>query len=289
MKQPLKMTKANLNTPLHWRIEAFREYLTYETLQTAATVFSLYEYERWSIKNPKIIEMQGILISRTQKTAWIPSRAGSEDIDWNVEGDITRNKGRVFTSMLILYPKQWTEDKLILTEFGRALAKGRVTKHQYYDFIISRFKYPHPAWEDNWEPWTAANKKLYPFLYIIQVLVNLYQIEAAQAYLTVQEVADYLHPNPDHTQTQNYASTILASRSKNTPAINERSDQIHRKISDIFGFLCLSQYCFYNGNNVHLNLLTTHNLEKASYWEKRIGESKLEKIQALIASTLSQT
>jgi len=274
--------ESNGDTRLPWRIEAFREYLTYESLQPAASVLSLYEGELFTIRNPRILEMQNLLEERTKKDAWIPKRSGSEDIDWNVEGDVTRNKGRVFTSMLILYPKEWKEGRVALTEFGKALGRGVVSKAQYYDFIFTRFKYPHPAWSDNWSAWTSAEKFLYPFVYLLEALVELHRHSPASAYLNTEEVADYLHPDPDHGKVTAFAQSIIDARENNVGKITPRSDNIHRKISDILGFMCLTQYCYFDGGVVRLNLFDIHGDEKSNYWEKRNGQNKLQAIQELI-------
>ena len=278
----------NSAASLPWRIEAFREYLTFEVLQAAAAVFAIYEGERFDPRNPRIIEMQLLLVERTQKEAWIPKRAGSEDVDWNVEGDVTRNKGRVFTSMLILHPKEWADGEVRLTEFGHALASGRVTKSKFYDFIISRFKYPHPAWEDNWAEWRSAGRVLYPFIYLLQTLLSLHGQSPDNAYLTVDEVADYLHPIPDHGMVDAYASAIIKSRQEGRPATTKRSDKIHRKIGDLLGFLCLSPYCFYKGTAVHLNLIDTHSVELTHFWGSRNSQDKLNRIIALIQKVMSR-
>ena len=266
---------------LPWRIEAFREYLSYETLQQAAAVLSIYEGEVFDVRNPKIVEMQQLLAARTEKSAWIPNRAGSDQVNWSTEGDVTRNKGRVFTSMLILVPKEWSENKVQLTEFGRALGAGRVGNREFYDFIITRFCYPHPAWDDNWKAWSKAERSLYPFVYLLQTLVELYRHSPNEGFLSVQEVADYLYIDPQHTMVASHVHDILVAREKNSAPILERSDQIHRKIGDLIGFLCLSPYCFFRGNQVHLNLMSAHSKQLANFWERRDGENALEDLAQL--------
>lgn len=273
---------------LPWRIEAFREYLSYETLQPAAAVLSMFEGEEFNVKNPRIIKMQRLLEKRTNKDKWIPNRAGSETINWNIEGDVTRNKGRVFTSMLILYPKEWVENRIKLTPFGHALAKGAIAQSEYYDFIISRFQYPHPAWRDNWESWSKSEKSLKPFVYILQVLLELHKQDPGMASLNTDEIADYLHPNPDHKSVNKFAKSIIDARKKGAPSLTKRSDDIHRKISDLIGFLCLTRYCYFDGNDIRLNLVDKHSTELTNYYMKRKGESKLQHLESLIETSLSK-
>ena len=272
---------------LPWRIEAFRKYLTFETLQPASSVLKLYEGETFNPQNPRILDMQELLVARTGKSAWIPTRTGSEDINWNVEGDVTRNKGRVFTSMLLLYPKEWKDGKIALTEFGSALASGVINKEQYYDFIITHFKFPHPAWKDNWKAWRRANIELYPFIYILQSLVQLHKISETEAHINTEEIADFLHPEPNHREVENKCNEIIAARQSNAPPKTQRSDEIHRKISDLLGFMCLTKYCYFKKNNIHLNLLDDHKSENAFFWESRNGQNKLDHIVELIETSVS--
>jgi hypothetical protein len=188
--------------------------------------------------------------------------------------------------MLVLRPKEWRDGTVSVTNFGKALGAGRIDRRQFYDFILSRFKYPHPAWKDNWEAWTNADRELFPFIYVLQVLLDLYEANAISAYITTEEVADYLHPNPSHANTGQYAQQIIDARDKNIGPITERSDAIHRKISDVLGFLCLTDYCFFDGSVVRLNLHDLHEHERTHFWKKRKGQSKLDRIIGLVNSAL---
>jgi hypothetical protein len=232
--------------------------------------------------------MQNILEQRTGLYSWIPKRSGSEDLVWNIEGDLYRNKGRVLTSMLILYPRDWKQNKILLTQFGSALANGQVKEKQYYDFLLTHFKYPHPAWDENWKDWNDANVVLYPFIYILQSLTELYRRAPEQASLTVQEVADYLHPTPNHEKVIEYVGNILLAREDKSPATTPKSDEIHRKIGDVLGFLCLTSYCFFNGERVFLNLNDKHKIEKSNFWGNRNKQDKLSSINKLISVALEQ-
>jgi hypothetical protein len=186
--------------------------------------------------------------------------------------------------MLILYPKEWMEGKIALTAFGNALANGQVNKKRYYDFILTHFKYPHPAWKDNWDRWTKEHNELYPFIYILQTLVKLHEKSPEYAFLTTEEVADYLHPAPSHKHISEYAEDIISARESNTPAQTKKSDDIHRKISDILGFLCLTSYCYFYGNSIYLNLFDKHEIEKSNFLGKRKGQDKLEVIKNVISA-----
>ncbi len=227
-------------TFLVWKFEAFREYLSYEVLRNAAQVLSLYEGEEFNIRNPKIIDMQNLLATRTNKSTWMPNRSGEQYLNVNAEGDVYRNKGRLFTSMLILFPKDLSDNKVKLTDFGKKLAGGYLPKQDFYKFIICNYKYPHPAYMDDYEKWVEKGIILLPFILILQVLMKLEAL--GQNYLTTDEVAFFLYRNPDHNHIDDYVKLIVSSREKNEKIKVESSDKVTRKINDIFGFLLMSGY-----------------------------------------------
>jgi len=242
-----------MNIRPSWKIEAFREYLNYETLQQAASVLKIFEGEDIRASNPKIKFMQTLLEERTGKTKWIPKRTGEMDINWNLEGDLWRNKGRLLTSMLILYPKEWVNNKIKLTNFGSALASGNIDQSTFYDFIIGNFSYPHPAYKDHFEEWRQLGKVILPFIYILEVLKTLYKKSKEEAFLTTSEIADFLHKSPSHQNINKKVSLIQEARCNNIISTTSRSDQIHRKINDISGFLSLSKYCEFKGKKLMLS------------------------------------
>lgn len=272
---------------LPWKFEAFREYVTYQTLQAAAAVLIQYEGEEFSISNPRIQEMQKQLSVRTGKDKWVPDRSGSEDINWNTEGDVYRNKGRVLTSMFIIEPKDSGEEDsgtLRLLPFGRALARGQITEQQFYDFIITRYKFPHPAYDENWLAWRSAGRRLFPFAYILQVLIALYGMGADQAYLTTDEVAQFLHPDPDHSKVLSHARAVRSARTQQqSSGRQQRSDDVHRKITDILGFLCITGYCYFRPDgSVGLNLRARHGSELAYFEGRRKGDDRLLLVENLV-------
>lgn len=272
---------------LPWHFEAFREYISYQTLLSASAVLRQFEGEEVSSSNPRIQQMQKLLALRTNKSSWIPNRSGSADVDWNLEGDVYRNKGRLLSSMLILEPKDASDPPRVrLLPFGRALARGEISEREFYGFIITKFRYPHPAWDDNWEAWIQAGRTLYPFAYLMQVLIALDAISADAAFLTTDEVARHLYPISDHAQVRALAKSIHEHRSTSTASPRSRSDDIDRKITDIFGFLCLSGYCYYKpgGSAIGLNLRERHTQELTMFERSRQRQDRLQAIKNLVKS-----
>lgn len=280
---------------LPWNFEAFRRYINYETMQQTAAVISLYEGEDLETYNPKMEEMLEELKLRTGRS-WLPERSPYlENIEFNPEGNFYRNKGRLLTSLYIIYPKQLLDKSIIkLTPFGIALGNGHISKKEYYEFILTRYLYPHPAYDDNWQQWNSQNKRLKPFIFILQILVGLYKTGRKSGFVTSAELAMLAYPSSDHHSTtiRSICEKILSERD-HPSASREYSDQVDRKINDMLGFLCISGFTFYDGSKIRLNLLGVHPGECTHFWEKRsprgdIEANRLRYIENLILDSLRE-
>lgn len=266
-----------MNKKLPWHFEAFRKFLPYEVMQPAAAVLLNYEGEALDPGNPKIKELNNSLKQRTGLD-WTPQRVSQSEIDINTEGDIFRNKGRLLSSLFIVMPKTSSNGKLEMLPFGRALGEGRVTKDEYYRFITTHYKYPHPAFEDNWESWIKSKKEFHPLIFIVQVLLNLHK-KGRNACLTSKEIALFLHPISDNNEFEAATNSVIKNRENDTETIHKRTDEIDRKISDMLGFLAIAGYVYYDGSKVCLNLIGIHPLEKTLYFARRSikeGEGDME-------------
>ncbi len=280
---------------LLWKFEAFREYVTYEVLQPALSVLNLFEGEVITEANPKIKRLEKLLQERTAKYTWKPNRSGTKDLLWNAEGDFTRNKERLFTSLLLMYPKEMTNGTLKLTEFGKALGSGKLSREEFYEFIILNFKYPHPAYEDNWQQWKESGKELFPFILILQVLLDLFEEGVEHCFLSVREVEFILVPDPNHSNSKNLAKAILETRADGSIAkLKVSGDKLTRKITDLLGFLTISGLAYYLPNgDVGLNLIARHTEEKTHYFierrpAKKDKESALEVTKNMVSMCLEK-
>lgn len=264
---------------LVWKFEAFREYLSYRVVRNATQVLSLYEGEDFNIKNYKVLEMQDLLMSRTNKYTWIPNRKGSEFLNINLEGDIYRNKGRLLTSLMVIYPKELSDSKIKLTDFGSKLANGYINEKSYYEFIICNYKFPHPAYADDWNLWQTKNIVLLPFIMILDVLQKLSKTNKDNGYLETEEIAHFIYPNPNHEDALHYCREIINCRERGIVIKVETSVKIHRKINDILGFLVLSKKINKKGSKFWLvnrdesDLLNISALVKYSY-DKYLRDNK---------------
>lgn len=255
---------------LPWNFEAFRRYTPFRRMQQAASVLCMYEGEEFGISNPRMEDILRDLQMRTGEP-WLPERNVSDSVDFNIEGDFYRNKGRLLTSFFIIEPKglSASEGNIIkLTQFGRALGSGFVTEKQYYEFIVRRMSYPHPAYEENWEIWKEAAKELRPLVFIIQILIELYKIDKPSGYTTSEELATFAYPESTHSAVQKIVRKILENRGK-TAKTAPYSDEVNRKINDMLGFLSMAGYTYYEGQTIRLNLMGVHPQELTYFWEKR--------------------
>ena len=275
-----------MNTKLPWNFEAFRKFITFEVLQQSASTLLLYDGVDYSRESEKSRLLSQFLSDRTD-LEWVPERQVAEGINFDVEGSVFRNKARVFTSFFILDPIAIQErSQIIVSPFGRALGTGLLSREDFYEESVFRFQYPHPAYEDNWSRWTSAQKSLYPLLYIIQILIELTIENEAENYLEVSELATYGFEDADNSNVSQIASCIISSRGAAERNQRDRSDDVNRKIGDMFGFLCITGKCFYGKKGISLNLIGVSTEDKCHFWNKRGKDSVLITWKQLIRQRL---
>lgn|GEM_PF-971277 len=266
---------------LPWNFEAFRRYLNFEVLQQAAGVLCLFDGENLLSDSHLMSEFTNLVQQRT-KLDWVPDRQASDGVLFNVEGDIFRNKARVFTSFLLLDPRCLQKgDRITVTPFGEALGTGLIDRPQFYKEIVRRFRYPHPAYEDNWRAWSEANCTTRPLALILKVLIELFKIDSHGG-VTAGELATYLHPQPFCNSIPIVVDKILESRKGKQKSDRQRSDSIDRKLNDILGFLCISRLAFYDKTQVRLNLLDIHREESSAFWYQREGQNRLTELDSFL-------
>lgn len=272
---------------LPWNFEAFRRFLAFDVLQQACASLLPYEDQHLFTDESLMLEFTERLYKRTGQE-WMPKRTASEGVLFNIEGSVFRNKARVFSSLYLITPECLeTKEKLKITEFGKALGLGYVSETQFYELILTRFEYPHPAYEENWSTWIKSKKSLKPFLYVISILIEIHNLDDIGS-VSASELAEFAFEVNDNSKAKEIAKKIVESRDKKTKSSRERSDQVDRKINDILGFMCISGVCYYDSNNVSLNLLDRHADEKAFFWEKRNGQDRKQYLQQLVKNNLEK-
>lgn len=284
-------TSVNMATDysqLPWNFEAFRKFIDYKTLQNAASVICLFE-NRDILASPKDLEeFEGAMKKRTG-LEWSPERLVSEDVNFNVEGNLFRNKARVLTSLYLVDPIVLkNENRVKPTPFCKALGAGYINNHEFYKEIFSRFTYPHPAYDENWQAWTAAGLSLRPLLFILDILVNLAEAGTEQAYLSVAEFAEFGHSNPVQAKAHEIAGSIIENRKNGQRIERQRSDKVERKIGDIFGFMCMSQFCYYDKSLIRLNLIGNHADENVNFTTRRGEYDVLQQTKDFINKSLGR-
>lgn len=280
-------TNATKETMLSWDFEQFRVYLPYEVLVAAASVLIQYEGEIDDAANPRIQAMEKQFSIRTNKATWIPERSGSEEINWNPEGSVFRNKRRIFTSMFILELKPPGQNPTIrLLDFGRKLACGKISKQEFYDFIITRYRYPHPAYADSYRLWSASGLVFYPFAALLEILLLLYERDPSHAYLTSTEVGCFLYPNPDHALIPEIAQKIVDARQGGESIKSGLDKSAGRHVSDIMSYLCMTGYAFMESGTrvitIRLNTIGVHPEEGVYFEGSRDQANRVDEIRKAI-------
>lgn len=277
---------------IEWSFEHFKTFTPFEVMQQAAAALVLYERENTDGKNPKMSDLTETLIERTNHPAWMPVRE-TENYTFNQEGSVFRNKARLFSSFLICFPpallaENEKEKEIQLTDFGRALGNGEISEKEYYDFIIMRFKYPHPAFSD-YEEWIQSSKITHPFVLILKVMVELFERSGkVESKITVEEIVHFIQKSNDQTDITKIVDEILEFRTNNESLLKLES----RKIREIMSFLTISGYVLHEGDTYALNLVRRHEYEKSFYYlersaqgagggKKRYAENIIESIKNL--------
>ncbi|MED1876668.1 hypothetical protein [Brevibacillus borstelensis] len=281
---------------LEWHFEHFKTFYTYEIIQQAAVSLILFEGENTDAsKNARMLQLTKLLVENTGHPAWMPARdTGNLEID-NEGGSVFRNKARLLSTFYLCVPPSFLEEnglkkEIVMTNFGKALALGYVSEKEFYDFMIKKFQYPHPAF-DNYKEWLESGLVIRPFIFILKTLVKLLESGGYQnAYLTVDEICNFLVPLSSEDEAL-AASKILENRLNPQPIT---SAQDKRKIREMLAFLAMSEYVYIDSTDSRqekyfLNLIDRHSYEKTYYFhtrsaggagtgQKKYKESKLEKI-----------
>lgn len=242
-------------------------------VQAAATLLQ-YEGENTDGSNPRMSRMTRELIANTGHPAWIPRR-DTGNLDINTEGSVFRNKARLFSSFYICVPPELLAaegkpKKIILTEFGKALGQGKIKEKDFYRFIVQRFMYPHPSFDD-YEEWKKTGNTIRPLLFILKTLVELFEKHGKEfMYLTSAEIYRYLQPLPN----ENYVKAVQdIMRARNESEIYPYNTDDLRKINEMLAFLSIAGYVIIDGTQgetkYYLNLIARHPNEKTFFYLER--------------------
>lgn len=259
---------------IEWQFEHFKTFTPYEIMQQAAAQLALFEGENTDGTNPKMGKLMQFLSDNTGHPAWMPDRENG-NLDINVEGSVFRNKARLFSSFYICVPpdllkKDGYEKQIMLTEFGRALANGKISETEFYSYIIKKFGYPHLAFSD-YEEWKESGASIRPLLLIIKSLVVLFEKYGKESsYITASEIYTYLQPlvNED---CEDAVNNIYASR-KTSNSLSLSSNEV-RKINEMLAFLSIAGYVVIDSTEAEgrywLNLIMRHPKEKTYFYLQR--------------------
>lgn len=259
-----------MNNPnLKWNFEAFRQYLNFEVLQQAASALLVVDGFNYRNDLSQARSFEKLLKERTGLD-WSPRRETPEGVVFDPEGSVFRNKARVLTSMLIIDSALLQNQKIAkLSEFGRLLGGGRVSKSDFYEFQVKNFEYPHLAYPGGAAGWISQRAKVKPFLYLIEVLIGLAEKDVQENRLTSKEFLEFMMSNAPDFGVDKAIMAILEARktAKETKLAFPTDDM--RNASDIFGFLCMTGYTYYlSPGEIALNLISVSEKDKTHYFLK---------------------
>lgn len=134
------------------------------------------------------------------------------DLVRTTDRNIIRNSGQYWKALGLI--DDTTRGKIILTEFGRGLAKGEVTQVEFSTAVVKTFELPNRRIETNVSEWDAAGLKIKPFELVLRTLVKLSQMGGkAQAFITPEELVKIIIPLAGAKATvDTHADAILQYR-----------------------------------------------------------------------------
>ena len=250
----------------HWNFEAFRNFIGFAPIQQACTSLLVHNGISLEHADIELKHLNHLLYERTARE-WTPDRNPGGNILWETEGSLFRNKKRVFTSFFLIDAERYEmENRLWLTPFGKAIADGQVMAPDFYRFIIRNFRYPHPAYEDNWEWWTSVNRELRPLAFLLRIVSHLSILTGTFEAVSIREVAYFGGPNPSTSDALAVAEAIRNARDAKEKFDHERSDALDRKIGDMFAFLAMSPWAAIRGRGLTLNPIRRNSDDNPSNW-----------------------
>ena len=244
---------SSFQNPLPWSIEAFRPYMTYEVLQEAVAVLRTYEGCSTNFSRRESAEMIQSLQRRTG-LPWIAERKVQFGIHINTEGSIFRRMKRIFTSFYLLDNESYENENLVkLTDFGKKLSAGLLSKEEFYSKLIIRYSYPHSAYEDNIKAWNSHGP-FFPMKFITDTMFEVEQLNIpGYSGIKVKEFAALIHPIAQDITPQKAAQILQNHYRLGNSVSHTRVDSVDRKISDLFGFLVEIKVLIKNGNATRAN------------------------------------
>jgi len=115
----------------------------------------------------------------------------SINMDRTPDRNIIRNSGQYWKGLGLMRP---THGIIELTEFGRKVADGLITRSQFAAIVIRNLTLPNKIIQGNWQEWENAGLKIKPLCLIMEVLAELGRRKKKQAYITPFELFSIIIP-----------------------------------------------------------------------------------------------
>ena len=112
------------------------------------------------------------------------------------ERNIIRNSGQYWKALGLIVPEN-TRGKIVLTQFGEAIAEHRLSQANFAAVSILSLELPNRLIEPDYvcKKWNDAGIKIHPLVLILKCLVELYeQYGSTQSYITGDELYKIIVP-----------------------------------------------------------------------------------------------
>lgn len=125
--------------------------------------------------------------------------------------NIIRNSGQYWKIFGLLDDTE--RGQIQLTQLGRAVAEARISQSEFVFKVIQDLELPNPYIEDDTliTIWNNAGLRIKPLKIILEIIFNLRNIEPIQAFITPNELAQYVIPMVGAKSDANQISQTLLS------------------------------------------------------------------------------
>ena len=197
----------------------------------------------------------------------------SVDLVRTKERNLIRNSGQYWKALGLL---EESTPVIVLTSFGRAVARGAITMSAFASTTIATLTLPNERVQADYVTWVAAGISFRPLELILKILVKLKGYGSQQHYITKNELVRIVVPlSAMAASIDDYADTIVAYRQGKISLTGwpdcARAANDHRMAAEYLIFLVHYGYCT--------------RMQAADHWDDRYSLALVD--DAAVASILS--
>jgi hypothetical protein len=176
----------------------------------------------------------------------------SVDLVRSNERNLIRNSGQYWKALNLLSDSR---GKIVITEFGRMVADGIITRSEFSSIIIKTFELPNRIIETNTYDWDINRLRIKPFELILTILVGLQEeTNIENAFITTEELIRITIPLAGaKASLSDHVGAILSNRSGalivDTWPDCASSANDKRMAREFLLFLCYYDICGHSPSN----------------------------------------